>query len=110
MKPKNDLTPEFIRSILAYDYKSGIITRKYRADKSTNWNAQWAGQIAGTFDGGYIRLAIDGRSYFAHRIAWVIMKGEWPQFEVDHRDEDKSNNRWKNLRARKRKRNGNRPD
>lgn len=47
---------------------------------------------------GYVRININGRSYGAHRLAFLIMTGEWPTYEVDHIDGDPSNNRWMNLR------------
>lgn len=52
--------------------------------------------------GGYItiRIAIGGRrwSFKAHRLAWLIMTGAWPEAEIDHRNGRRHDNRWKNLR------------
>lgn len=61
-----------------------------------------AGQIAGTVrsDRGYCQIRIDGRIFYAHRLAWVIATGaDIPNGkEVDHKDGNPSNNRWSNLR------------
>lgn len=37
-------------------------------------------------------------AYLAHRLAWLLTHGEWPVGEIDHRDNDKLNNRIANLR------------
>lgn len=46
---------------------------------------------------GYIVIGIGGKRYYAHRLAWFYMTGQWPDM-VDHRDGDGLNNKWENLR------------
>lgn len=47
---------------------------------------------------GYVRVAINRKTYTVHRLIWKIMTGNDPENEVDHRDGNPSNNRWRNLR------------
>lgn len=47
---------------------------------------------------GYIRFQIAGIYFLAHRAIWAMIKGEWPPCDLDHRDGDRQNNRFKNLR------------
>ena len=56
------------------------------------------GAIAGQVEQGYVRIRIDGRRYFAHRLAWLYVTGEWPKQEIDHIDGMSDNNRFANLR------------
>ena len=46
----------------------------------------------------YQRITIGGYDYYAHRLAWFYVYGEWPVNELDHIDEDKENNAIDNLR------------
>jgi hypothetical protein len=48
---------------------------------------------------GYRGIVVGGVCFLEHRVIWCIVTGEWPEHQVDHRDGDRSNNRWLNLRA-----------
>jgi hypothetical protein len=48
---------------------------------------------------GYQRVSIGvGQFLQAHRLAWALVYGEWPQHHVDHINGDRSDNRLENLR------------
>lgn len=87
------LTTERLRTLLRYDPETGAFTRLVSL-RGVN-----AGDLAGTLHkaSGYIYIGVDGRSYRAHRLAWLYMTGDWP-VEVDHENRARSDNRWRNLR------------
>jgi hypothetical protein len=96
---QRDLSADFVREILDYDPKTGIFRWKYRLDREANWNSRWVGKTAGYPIKGHIRIQIAGKpGYYAGPLAWLYMTGEWPPDQVDHRDLDRGNNRWTNLR------------
>ena len=47
---------------------------------------------------GYIDIRIKNCLYPAHRIAWLMMTGSWPDNFVDHINRIRSDNRFVNLR------------
>lgn len=87
-----DLTADYLRLRLHYDPSTGIFTWvKARSDN--------VGNTAGSLnDKGYVVIKIDDRLYKAHRLAVLYMTGEWPEETVDHKNRNKSDNRWENLR------------
>lgn len=92
-----DITTEYVRSILDYNPVTGEFIHKKRG--YAPWDAKWYGKIAGTIDGqGRCQLWINKKSYRAHRIAWLIMTGSFPDKEIDHINCDQLDNRWNNLR------------
>lgn len=48
---------------------------------------------------GYLRIAIDGKRYYAHRLAWFYVTGKWPKHEIDHINGKRNDNRWVNIRS-----------
>jgi hypothetical protein len=96
---ENLMTAETVRSILDYDPGTGVFKWKWRNDVPKRTNARWAGTVAGHVNNQrYRQIKIKSRHYQAHRLAWLIVHGEWPPNDLDHRDGDKLNNRIANLR------------
>ena len=89
------LTVDRLKAVLNYDPERGLFTwRHSRIGRGCR-----AGATAGRpNERGYLRLGIDGVRYKAHQLAWLYMTGEWPELQIDHRNNDKSDNRWSNLR------------
>ena len=83
-----------LMDLLSYDPLTGVFIWKIKTS-----NRACVGKTAGTkAKSGYVSIQIDGKIYGAHRLAWLYVHGEWPPFQVDHRNRDRSNNRIKNLR------------
>lgn len=87
------LTAERARELLHYDPGTGVFTWLRRTS-----NRIRVGDVAGALVDGYIAIGIDGASYQAHRVAWLMTHGVFPGPELDHEDGNKSNNRIANLR------------
>lgn len=92
---REDLTVSLAKQVLTYDPNSGNLI----------WNTglhskrMLPGSIAGSITKkGYRQVSLYGTTYAAHRLIWFMETGEWPD-EVDHIDQDRSNNKWSNLRA-----------
>lgn len=58
-----------------------------------------AGERAGHNQNGYVVIFLDGRSYPAHRLAWLWMMGMFPPGQLDHANRQRDDNRWCNLRG-----------
>lgn len=87
------ITAETLRDLLDYDPETG----EFRWRNCTRPHLN--GKIAGTLNSdGYRVIRFAGQLHYGHRLAWLHQTGEWPEAEVDHRDLNKSNNRWNNLR------------
>jgi hypothetical protein len=93
---KSTLTQERLKELLSYDPETGVFTNLVlRNHKSAR-----AGAVAGSKNQrNYVEIRIANRNYYAHRLAWLYMLGEWPPALIDHIDTDCSNNKWANLRS-----------
>jgi hypothetical protein len=90
---KEKLTHEYLLSILDYDSESGVFV--WKVNRGSN---QTKGTVAGYLTHGYIKISINRKRLYAHRLAWFYHYGVWPEFHIDHIDLDKSNNSISNLR------------
>lgn len=92
--PIRELTADEARALWAYDPDTGLLTWSVMASPRHQ-----AGSVAGSLTAqGYVVVGYGYRLWRAHRLAWLIVMGEWPKGEIDHADTDKANNRWANLR------------
>ncbi|HEE9786221.1 TPA: HNH endonuclease [Enterobacter soli] len=89
------ITAELLKELLHYNPETGIFTWA----KSIGQRAQ-VGRTAGTrTPSGYIKISLSRKLYSARRLAWLYMTGSWPENEIDHVDNNLSNNVFSNLRA-----------
>ena len=95
LENKNDLTQAELNKILSYDPVTGIFRWKKALAKRIR-----VGDIAGNLrsSDGYIIITIRGIGFYAHRLAWRMITGEWPEV-IDHINRSRADNRWSNLRA-----------
>ena len=101
-----NLSVSFVCSVLTYDPISGIFTwnKRHGEGRGVNiFNKLYAGLPAGSIVSSnksktsYIAIKINGKSYKAHRLAFLFMGENIPD-EVDHLDHNGTNNKWSNLR------------
>lgn len=93
---KKELTQDHLKTLIHYDPETGVITWvKPRPHCSP-------GAIAGRLKScGYLNIGIERSDYRAHVIAWFYMTGERHDHRIkciDHINQNKSDNRWENLR------------
>ena len=99
------LTQERLKQLLNYVPITGIFTWRVR-----NGTRGAVGKIAGSVIHAKkykaLRIKIDGKPYLSHRLAWLFMTGEWPLTDLDHKNMNTLDNRFKNLREATKKQNG----
>lgn len=93
-----ELTHARLLQLLHYDPETGNFTRRV----ATGYRGcHRVGSLCGSLDKttGYVRVGLDGKEYWAHRLAWFYVHGEWAPHDVDHRDRVRHHNWIANLRA-----------
>ena len=101
---RNDLTAERLRYLMRYMPENGQFIRISRSGVGAHSLSE---RPAGTITRkGYREIRVDGKLYYAHRLAWLFMTSCWPSAFVDHIDLNKDNNSWYNLREATNSQNG----
>jgi hypothetical protein len=84
-----------LRKHLSYNPETGVITR-IRKPRNTRWKA---GETTGSPNNhGYIKVGVLRHKFTAHRLAFALHYGRWPNGQIDHIDHDRANNKITNLR------------
>lgn len=89
----NTITQLELKSRLHYNPKTGVFTRI-----SSSSAGPKIGDIAGWLQDGYRKIMVNGKTYFAHRLAWLYVYGEFPENQIDHINHIRNDNRISNLR------------
>lgn len=90
------LTAERLRELMDYDPATGVfVKREYVDHRGRKIRARVVGSVNKK---GYVYIRIAGKQYLASRLAWLYMRGCWPDHEIDHKSNIRTDNRFDNLR------------
>lgn len=99
-RDRRDFSRAEVLEFLDYEPATGIF--RWKVERNSHGGKIRPGDQAGGIDpnDGYIRVKLFGRLYRLQHIAWLIMTGEWPDpaLDLEHRDRNRANNAWANLR------------
>lgn len=111
--PKQMPSQAYLKEILDYNVENGIFRWRKRPQshfKTKNackiWNSRYPGKEAGTLSNGYTAIRIQGKGYYAHRLAWKYVTGAEPTDQIDHENLNKARNEFSNLREASNAQNG----
>ena len=88
------LTRGRLKEVVKYTKSTG----EFRWADNFNSRARRGVECGKPKDNNYGVIKIEGVSYKTHRLAWLYIEGYFPEVDIDHKDRDKCNVKWKNLR------------
>lgn len=89
-----------ISNLVDYNHETGKLIWLPRLHNFGRRKFRHAGKMAfnTTKPSGYKQGNLLGKTYYAHRVAWAIYYGSWPNKSIDHINGIKTDNRISNLR------------
>src|ERR1700758_3893856 len=82
-----ELTQEELKKWLSYDMQTGIFARlKFKG------NSHADDSVGGLNPDGYLVIRVGGKKHLAHRLAWLYVYGEFPVSELDHINNNRTDN------------------
>lgn len=94
LRDQTVITQSYLKDLLRYDPLNGRFLRI----KSFSNNAKVGVFVGSKCKNGYLLVGIGKKKYYLHRLAWLYMTGEMPEFQIDHINGDREDNRFSNLR------------
>lgn len=92
------ITREEVMRQLDYDEFTGVFTWKVSKGNRVKVGEE-AGCVSVFCGKSYRLIRINGKLYLAHRLAWLLLHGEFPAEQIDHIDGNGLTNKAENLRA-----------
>jgi hypothetical protein len=88
------INQKVLKEFFTYDKDLGCFIRIKKSGQKG-----FVGQLCNSKNkGGHIQISINGRTYLAHRLAWLYVYGEFPKNQIDHINCIRDDNRIINLR------------
>ena len=91
---QEDLSHDELTKLLDYNQETGIFV--WKSGVKRNLLNRQAGCRRKKDD--CVVIGLKKNQYLAHHLAWFFVYKSWPQHEIDHIDQDRSNNKIANLR------------
>lgn len=88
---------DFLRHLFSYNKRTGIVLWMNPPPRGSVKRGE---EAKSKLSSGYMRVTIAGSAYRLSSIIWKMVTGRdpLPGHDIDHRDTNKTNNRWSNLR------------
>ena len=84
-----------IEEALKYNSATGLFTWLRPTNRRVKIG-DYAGSIGSE---GYVNIMYYGKQHKAHRLAWLFVHGKYPDGQIDHINQDRTDNRIANLRV-----------
>lgn len=91
--PHNMISHEELKEIISYDPETGLFRWRVKVNQRFSTH-----NPPGCLHNKYWSIRIKGKRYYAHRLAWFWVYGDWPKRNIDHKNRCPTDNRLINLR------------